>query len=44
VFPDRATVAAVVRNEFGPQAAEQILSSRSGLELEDSVIVRWRRY
>lgn len=43
-FPDRATVEEVVKLEFGPQAAEEVLASWTGLELEDSVELWWRRY
>ena len=44
VFSDRATAEAVARLEFGPVAAEQVLSAWSGLELEDYVNLWWRRY
>lgn len=44
VFPDRATVEAVVKLEFGPMVAREVLSSWTGLELEDYVNLWWRRY
>ncbi|MFD5824360.1 class I SAM-dependent methyltransferase [Lentzea sp. NPDC060358] len=44
VFPDRATVEAVVRLEFGPVVAREVLGSWSGLELQDRVNLWWRRY
>lgn len=44
LFPDRETVEAVVRLEFGQTMADGVLAEWSGLELEDYVNLYWRRY